>query len=85
MADKYLSKARKLAKSSIYDGAEYLGEWKGYAVYEPTFSDDEPRFTGFPQFILAKGDTVRWTTDWEESRAIMDKLYSNEDEYLSYR
>lgn len=80
MADKYLSKAQKLAKSSIYDDAKYLGEWKDHAVYEPTFNDDEPRFIGFPQFILAKGDTIRWTADWEESRAIMDKLYSNEDE-----
>lgn len=80
MADKYLSKAQKLAKSSIYDGAEYLGEWKGYAVYEPTFNDDEPRFTGFPQFILAKRGYVRWTADWEESRAIMDKLYPDEEE-----
>lgn len=77
MADKYLSKAQKLAKSSIYDGAEYLGEWKGYAVYEPTFNDDKPRFIGFPQFILAKGDTVRWTADWEESRAIMEKYYND--------
>lgn len=80
MADKYLSKAQKLAKSSIYDGAEYLGEWKGYAVYEPTFNDDKPRFIGFPQFILAKGDTVRCTADWEESRAIMDKLYPNDED-----
>ena len=80
MADKYLSKAQKLAKSSIYDGAEYLGEWKGYAVYEPTFNDDKPRFIGFPQFIRSKGDTVRWTVDWEESRAIMDKLYPNDED-----
>ena len=74
-----------MARESIFDDAKYLGEWRDYAVYEPFWNDDEPRFTGFPQFILAKGDTVRWTADWEESRAIMDKLYSNEDEYLSYR
>ena len=80
MADKYLEKAQKMAKSSIYDDAEYLGEWKGHAVYEPVFNDDVPRFIGFPQFILAKGDTVRWTANWEESGAIMDKLYHDEDE-----
>lgn len=80
MADKYLSKARKLAKSSIYDDAKYLGEWKGYAVYEPTFSDDEPRCIGFPQFILAKDKELRWTADWEESRAIMDKFYPDDED-----
>lgn len=77
MADKYLSKARKLAKSSIYDDAKYLGEWKGYAVYEPTFSDDEPRFIGFPQFILVKGDSIRWSKDDKESTAIMEKYYND--------
>lgn len=77
MADKYLSKARKLAKSSIYDDAKYLGEWKGYAVYEPTFSDDEPRYIGFPQFILVKGDSIRWSKDDKESTAIMEKYYND--------
>ena len=77
MADKYLSKAQKLAKSSIYDDAKYLGEWKDHAVYEPTFNDDEPRFIGFPQFILAKGDSIRWSKDDKESTAIMEKYYND--------
>lgn len=80
MADKYLSNAQKLAKSSIYNDAKYLGEWKDYAVYEPTFDDDEPRCIGFPQFILANDKELRWTKDWEESRAIMDKFYPNDEE-----
>lgn len=54
---KYLSKAQKLAKLSIYDSVEYLGEWNGYEVWEPGFDDDEPRFIGFPQ--LVKGDSIR--------------------------
>lgn len=65
----------KFAQTSIYDTAEYLGEWKGYAVYEPGFNDDEGHCTGFPSFILVKNNSIRWTKDWEESRAIMSALY----------
>ncbi len=75
----------RFARKSIFDTVKRLGEWKGCEVWEPGFSDGQTRYIGFPQFILVKGDYVRWTADWEESRAIMDKLYSNEDEYLSYR
>ena len=50
MADKYLSEAQKLAKSNIFDDAEYIGEWGGYAVYQPFFDDDKPHYSGFPQF-----------------------------------
>ena len=76
MADKYLTKAQKLAKSSIFDDATYLGEWKEYAVYEPTFNDYEPRFIVFPQFILVQDGSIRWTADYSESTAIMEKFYS---------
>lgn len=54
--------------------------WNGYEVWEPGFDDDEPRFTGFPQFILVKGDSVRWSKDDEESRAIMPALYPEDEE-----
>lgn len=70
----------KFAKNSIYDTAEYLGEWKGYAVYEPDFNDDNEHCIGFPSFILVKGDSIRWTKDWEESRAIMSALYPKDNE-----
>lgn len=65
----------RFAQNSIYDTAEYIGKWKGYAVYEPGFNDNEPRFIGLPSFILVKGDSIRWTKGWEESRAIMGALY----------
>lgn len=65
----------KFAQNSIFDTAEYIGKWEGYAIYEPGFNDDEPRFIGFPSFILVKGDSIRWNNDWEESRAIMQALY----------
>ena len=51
MADKYLSEAQKLAKSSIFDDAEYIGEWVGYAVYQPFFDDDKPHYSGFALFF----------------------------------
>ena len=73
-----LQRAIQIAKQSVYDGARHIGKWKGYEVYEPTFSDNEPRFIGFPQFILAKGDTMRWTDELSETRAIMRKFSKNE-------
>lgn len=75
-----LEKIIQFAKKSIYDTAEYIGEWKGYAVYEPGWNDDEIHCTGFPQFILVKGDAIRWTNDWKESRAIMSALWPNDEE-----
>lgn len=76
--DKYLKEAIKLAKSSIYNGAQYLGSWKSYAVYEPTIADDEPRFIGFPQFILANSSGLRFTDSEKESRSIMREFDSGE-------
>lgn len=54
-----------MAQESIYDDAQYVGRWNGFEVYEPIFNDDEVRFTGLPQYILAKGGTLRWTHDTE--------------------
>ena len=65
----------KFAQKSIYDTAEYIGEWNSYKVYEPGFNDEKECCTGFPSFILVKGNTIRWNEDWEESRAIMQTLY----------
>lgn len=74
-----LKRAVQMAKESIYDGARYIGEWNGFDVYEPTFADDEPRFIGFPQFIIAKNGKMRWTDGESESRAIMREFASGED------
>lgn len=75
-----LKRAETMARESIYDGAQFLGKWNGFDVYEPTFDDDEPRFIGFPQFILCKSGQCRWAEDDTESRKIMHVLYSDEDE-----
>lgn len=65
MNKKNLSRARKMAQESIYDDAQYVGRWNDFEVYEPIFNDDEEHFIGLPQYILAKGDTLRWTNDTE--------------------
>lgn len=77
--DNNLRNAVKMAKQSVYDSARYIGRWNGFDVYEPTFADDEPRFIGFPQFIIAKGNEMRWTNGESESRAIMRKFASDDD------
>lgn len=53
----------RFAQKSIYDTVKYIGEWNGYNVYEPGWDDEEPRFIGFPQFILVKDNIIRWTED----------------------
>lgn len=67
----------KFAQKSVFDTVKRLGEWKGYEVWEPDFSDGQTRYTGFPQFILVKGDSIRWTKDAKESIVIMEKFYSD--------
>lgn len=66
----------KFARKSIFDTVKRLGKWNGYEVWEPGFSDGQPRYIGFPQFILVKGDFARWTKDWKESQQIMDAFIS---------
>lgn len=65
----------KFARKSIFDTVRRLGEWNGYEVWEPGFSDGQTRYIGFPQFILIKGDSIRWTVDDKESTAIMGRFY----------
>ena len=78
--NKQHQRAVDMAKSTIYDGAQHIGQWRGFDVYEPTFADDEPRFIGFPQFILCKSGQCRWSSDSTESREIMRALYHDDDD-----
>ena len=75
MKQKILEKAKKMAQQSIYDNVKYIGKWKDYYVFEPTFNDDEVHFIGFPQFILYDEKGYRWSNGYEESSAIMAALW----------
>lgn len=66
------TKARKMAQESIYDDAQYVGRWNGFDVYEPILNDDEEYFTGLPQYILAKDNTLRSTHDLEGLDVLQD-------------
>lgn len=77
--DDKIKRATALAKSSIYDGVQYVGKWRGRDVFEPTFADNKPRYIGFPQFIIVGNDDVRFTNGDDESRAIMRAFSSNDD------
>jgi hypothetical protein len=77
MNEKLMKIAKKMAQKSIFDNVEYLGKWNGYDVYEPTFNDDEQHCIGIPQFILAKGNKLRWTKNQDESFSILDELVIN--------
>lgn len=65
----------KFAQKSIFDTVKKLGKWRDYEVWEPGFKDAQPRYIGFPQFILVKGNSIRWSKDDNESTAIMDALW----------
>lgn len=67
-------KAIKMAQAAGFDIARYIGQWHGYDVYEPRFNDDIPRYLGYPQYILATGLNLRWTSDNNESIAVMKSL-----------
>jgi hypothetical protein len=76
MKTDYLNTAKRMATDSIYDDALFIGTWNGYEVYEPTFNDDEEHFVGFPEFIIAKAGSVRWSKDYKESNKIIRSLKS---------
>lgn len=78
MNKEYQKRASEMAKASIYHDAEYLGTWNGYEVFEPVFNDDEVHYIGFPQFILCKDGTARWTQTRQESIKILSIFYKDE-------
>lgn len=76
MDKKTMQKATKMAIEDGFDDVKYIGHWKGYDVIDPFYSDGEVRYTGFPLFILVKGNKLRWTNSNEESVQIMKSLFS---------
>lgn len=74
MGNKNHNIALKMAKESIYDDVKYIGVWEGYEIYEPILTNAGLCFIGFPQFVIIKDGKARWSTDWNESIAIMNVL-----------
>ncbi len=52
----------QFAKKYGYDKVFYLGKWRGYDVYEPTFEGPGPYFVGPPLVILVRGQSIRMST-----------------------
>jgi hypothetical protein len=77
--DKLLKRAVDMAKSSIYDGAKYVGQYNGCAVYEPTFKDNKRAYIGFTQFIIAKNGVLNWVADEKTSRAVLRAVYPDDE------
>lgn len=69
-----MEKIKEIAKKYGFDDVKYIGKWKSYKVYEPFFADDETHLIGYPQYILQKGEKIRWVKDFKESLSIMDAL-----------
>ena len=55
-------KIKAYAKKMGYDDALYIGKWRGYDVYEPTFEGSGPHFVGPPLVILVRGRSIRMST-----------------------
>ncbi len=53
---------QKFAKENGYDEAKYIGEWKGYKVFNPIIKSDKPLCIGYPLKILQKGQKLRLST-----------------------
>lgn len=56
---------RRWAKSIDASDIKYLGEWKGYTVYLPVWTDRHP-VLGVPNHFLVKGSELYWPRDWDE-------------------
>jgi len=51
------------AREQGYYTAKEAGSYNGYTVYIPEMKNDEIAYTGFPQFILVKGNEIIMHTD----------------------
>lgn len=60
----------QFAKKQGYDNVLYIGKWRGYDVYEPTFEDSGPHFVGPPLVILVRGRSIRMSTVKEAYKQI---------------
>ena len=67
-------KIKELTKENCYQDVNYIGMWNGHEVYEPIYTDGKEHDIGYPQYILSKGNSLRWTKNWEESLDIMTTL-----------
>lgn len=67
-------KIKKNSKINGFHDANYIGMWNGHKVYEPIYTDGKEHDIGYPQYILSKGNSLRWTKNWEESLDIMTTL-----------
>lgn len=74
MRQKYLSDAKTMAREAGYHDARKVGEWDGYEIIEPIFTDGQSHFIGLPQYILYRDGKLRWAKDTQESFSIMDAL-----------
>lgn len=66
----------KVAKEGYYeyDNVEYVGDWKGWKVYEPfIINDDRVKIIGLPIFVLEKNGKIRLNKH-EESLVILRHL-----------
>lgn len=75
MAQTSLKKVLSFAEQHGYADIEPLGDWNGFTLYEPVYSEDtdEPAIIGLPLLILVKGGTVRLSTP-DEAFAYIDGL-----------
>lgn len=67
-------KIKELTKENSFHDVNYIGMWNGHIVYEPIYTDGKEHDIGYPQYILSKGNSLRWTKNWEESLNIMTTL-----------
>ena len=67
-------KIKKMTKENCFHDVNYIGMWNRHKVYEPIYTDGKEHDIGYPQYILSKGNSLRWTKNWEESLDIMTTL-----------
>lgn len=70
------AKIEAFARKKGYDGARYVGQWRGYSVYEPTIkgaTEESPAIVGIPLIILVKGENIRLSTE-DEAFEYLDSL-----------
>lgn len=71
-----IERVNQFAILNGYYGAEPLGKWRGYDIYEPIMSpnkDGDISHIGLPLLIMVRGDLIRMSSP-EEGLAQLDDV-----------
>lgn len=63
-----------IVRCNGFDYAKYLGEYKGWQIYQPCFESEEAYY-GRPCFLHVKGNRKHWSKSHDEASKTLHYFY----------